>query len=203
MQILCPHCNSLLDAEEETAGINVECPICHNMFVVPFVAKVVPTEQKVVPLNTPQNNQKEDSSSDSRTTRTHYWVVTIILLIWSYFFSPLDFYSIFHVIIFAVYTVYWYMVFDGRLKDINVSEGWDKNFWSKLIFVSLIGEFRLFLLLLTGEFLDPLRVEGKLRVFLYIADWAPLVCLLLSFIVGFIDGTVGENRYGADPRKRK
>ena len=32
---VCPHCNSALQVQSEWIGQKVECPICHNAFVIP------------------------------------------------------------------------------------------------------------------------------------------------------------------------
>ena len=30
----CPHCNNDLQVQDEWIGMEVECPICHNTFVI-------------------------------------------------------------------------------------------------------------------------------------------------------------------------
>ncbi len=203
MQLECPYCDTLLEVEEEMAGMNVECPICSKIFLVPAEARVVPAQENVVPSVTPQNNNQEDLTSKSRATRTDYWCITIVLLVWSYFFNPLDYDSILPLLLFAGCKGYWYTVFYGRLKDINISEEGFDLFWDKLFFISILGEIFTYVYILTGEYIDPAKFKGKALLLICIAYYAPWVCMALSFIVGFIDGTVGRNRYGADPRKRK
>ena len=64
----CPHCNSILDAEKEWIGLNIECPVCKNTLNVPEPVKLrIHTNDgqgKIVEVKS--NNNAEPNNNDNR-----------------------------------------------------------------------------------------------------------------------------------------
>lgn len=146
-----------------------------------------------------------------RASRSEFWAKTGIILGCEFLMScvPEEIYTLFYILYFIV-DVDWYMTFCRRLQDINAKvnllgflDGDDNpTFWDYFIGISALGDIIYLVAVLFGFYIDPSNVSGRAGVFLTVAEWAPLALLLVSFVVGCIDGTVGANKYGPDPKNR-